>query len=283
MSPKSRKIPRGLRRLSDVHPFIVILVTVGLIFVCWKVCATVSDSHGPVVDRSVGADSLLRVKLPDGTAEQIVSYPGFFVSFNREMHQPNYVAWELTADETDGEAGRVGFDVDPDVDGSATLDDYRGSGYDRGHMMPAADAKWSEDVMRATHYLTNICPQDHKLNAGAWQTVESNCRRWALRDSALLIVCGPVLSDRLTRTIGESAVPVPERFFKVILAPWVKPPRGIAFVMPNGVVDGGAQAAAVSIDEVERITGFDFFPALDDSIEDVVEAQCAYHLWQRRR
>ena len=137
--------------------------------------------------------------------------------------------------------------------------------------------------MRATHYLTNICPQDHKLNAGAWQTVESNCRRWALRDSALLIVCGPVLSDRLTRTIGESAVPVPERFFKVILAPWVKPPRGIAFVMPNGVVDGGAQAAAVSIDEVERITGFDFFPALDDSIEDVVEAQCAYHLWQRRR
>lgn len=227
----------------------------------------------------------MQVGVPAGVKEQIVDYTGFIVSFNSDAHQPNYVAWELTADKLDGQAPRESkFDTDPAVEGCATLADYRRSGFDRGHMMPAADAKWSTDAMAESHLLTNICPQDHKLNGGAWATLEGNCRKWAARDSAIIIICGPVLSDRMTRSIGtDNRVPVPERFFKVVLAPYTTPPRGIGFIMNNGQVDGGVQTAAVSIDQVEAITGFDFFASLPDEIENDVESQCAYHEWQRSK
>ena len=177
------------------------------------------------------------------------------------------------------------FDVDPAVRGSAELADYRRSGYDRGHMIPAADVKWDAEAMRESHLLTNVCPQDHKLNAGAWATLESNCRQWARRDSAIIIICGPVLSDYMPRSIGRDGrvIPVPERFFKVLLAPYTTPPRGIGFLMANGPVGGGVQNAAVTIDEVEAVTGYDFFSALPDEIEDEVESQCAYHQWQRKK
>lgn len=214
----------------------------------------------------------------------IVDYPGFTVSFNPTMHQPNYVAWELTAEEAAAEGKRESkFDTDPSVEGMPELDDYRNSGFDRGHMIPAGDVKWSREAMAASHLLTNICPQDHSLNSGAWASLENTCRKWARRDSSLIIICGPVLSDRMPRSIGRrNTIPVPERFFKVIVAPYVKHPRGIAFIMNNGYVEGGMQAAAVTIDKVESITGYDFFAALPDSIEDAVESQCEFHKWQHQ-
>ena len=96
-----------------------------------------------------------------------------------------------------------------------------------------------------------------------------------------MIVAGPVLSDRLTRTIGQSEIPVPERFFKVILAPEANPPMGIGFIMPNSYVEGGAQSTVVSIDQVEAVTGFDFFAALPDSIENIVESQNSIRIWNK--
>ena len=126
-------------------------------------------------------------------------------------------------------------------------------------------------------------PQRHTLNGGPWSTLENNCRAWARRDSVIVIVCGPVLTDRLTETIGNSHVIVPERYFKVVLAPYSKPPRGIGFVMPNGDVPGGVQTTAMSIDDVEAITGLDFFTNLPDSIEAEVESQNRYQTWQRKK
>lgn len=229
------------------------------------------------------AAGLTATVIPADIDSEIVEYPGFTVSFNKSTHIPNYVAWQLTREHTDGPISRKGFDFaeDPAVPGSATPADYRRSGYDRGHMAPAGDMKWSADAMRACFYMTNMCPQDDALNRGSWATVESNCRNWAVRDSLLVIVCGPVLTDRLTRTIGQSGVVVPQRFFKVVLAPYANPPRAIGFVMNNGVVEGGAQRSATTVDEVERITGYDFFSALPDEIENQVEQQCNYPQWQR--
>lgn len=223
--------------------------------------------------------SLLDVKT-DNIPEKRISYEGMEVSFNPEAHIPNWVAWELTADETLGTEPRYDrFMPDKSVRGSAYSSDYRGSGYDRGHMAPAGDMKWSEKAMRETFYMTNICPQAHKLNAGAWKKLEEKCRQWAVRDSAIYIVCGPVLNDPVDEWIGESEVAVPQRFFKVILAPYANPPRGIGFIMPNGYVPGGMQKAACSIDEVEAITGFDFFSALPDSLENEIERRANFHLW----
>ena len=103
-----------------------------------------------------------------------------------------------------------------------------------------------------------------------------------MRDSALIIVCGPILTDKLTRTIGDG-VTVPDRFFKVILAPYANPPRAIGFIMPNGRVSGGMQQAAVSVDVVEAATGYDFFSALPDDIVNQVEAECNFPLWSRTK
>lgn len=232
----------------------------------------------------IAAAGLQYVAIADTIPSVMVEYEGFTVSFNAQTHLPNYAVWELTATEADGEGKRVSnFRADERVAGCPTLDDYRHSGYDRGHMAPAGDMKWSEQAMEDCHYLTNIAPQVKALNSGAWGTLESNCRNWAKRDSAIIIVCGPVPTDKIPRHIGESNVAVPERFFKVVLAPYANPPRGIGFIMPNSRINGGVQATAVTIDEVEAVTGYDFFSALPDDIEADVEQQCNYPLWQRKR
>ena len=120
--------------------------------------------------------------------EQIIAHTGFVLSFNKELGQPNWVAWELTAEEAEGTVPRADdFLPDPQVAEAyrVTTADYRGSGYDRGHMCPAADMKWSYKAMNDCFYMTNICPQDHSLNAGSWSTLEKACRRWALREGSL--------------------------------------------------------------------------------------------------
>ena len=260
-----------------------VAVAAAVVFVAWRINAA-ERSDAPIVN--VPAAALLAVALTSDMPEQIVEYSGFTISYNPDAHQPNYAAWELNEEKLRNNTSRrdVKFDVDRNVEGTAELSDYRRSGFDRGHMMPAADAKWDDRAMIESHLLTNICPQDHNMNGGVWATLEGNCRQWAARDSSIIIICGPVLTDRMTRTIGEGGrIPVPERFFKVVLAPYDRPPRGIGFLMNNGPVDGGVQAAAVSIDQVEAATGYNFFSALPDEIENEVEAQCAYHDWQRKR
>ena len=186
--------------------------------------------------------NLLYVVNPDDVHPVMLNYTGFTVAFCPAKHQPYYVTWSLEPGKTDGPAKRkdADFAEDPNVDGCATLQDYKKSGYDRGHLCPAADCRWSLDAMRDCHYLTNITPQNKKLNTGAWKTIEENCRDWAEKYGTLYIVAGPVLSDRLTRTIGTSPVPVPDRFFKVIICPDAN--LGIGFIMPNEYVQGGAQA-----------------------------------------
>ena len=226
------------------------------------------------------AQQLMHVGMAGDTPSIPVSYTGMDLSFNPGMHVPNWVAWELTGEETKGTVSRKDrFENDPNVAGCAEDYDYLYSGYDRGHMAPAGDMKWSRQAMDETFYLTNICPQAHSLNAGAWLRLEEKCRTWAQADSAIIIVCGPILTDDIHEYLGDSRVAVPKRFFKVILSLHGQSPRAIGFIMNNGYVEGGMQQAAVSVDEVERQTGFDFFSALPDEIENAIESKCEFNLW----
>lgn len=223
---------------------------------------------------------LSKVIIPDETPEIMCDYTGFRVSFNPSWHVPNYVVWELTAEETLGTEPRQSrFAADTDVLGCATPQDYRNSGFDRGHMAPAADMKWSRQAMRDSHYMTNIVPQNHNLNTGRWNSLEQKCRTLAQRDSVLVIIAGPILSDRITRTVGSSEVAVPERFFKVIFAPAAIPPRAIAFVMPNRPVRENLGQMAMTVDQLEEITGFDFFSTLPDDIENQIESTFRQRDW----
>lgn len=259
---------------------IMVIAAIALIiFGAWKLCArnNTPDRH---VTSASHIDGLTEVVTEKSLPEQKISYPGMDVSFNSRMHIPNWVAWELTASEASGTEPRSGsFYNDPDVEGCPETYDYSYSGYDRGHMAPAGDMKWSKEAMRSSFSLANICPQVKSLNTGAWKRLEEKCRIWARADSSIIIVCGPILNDPIREFIGDTRVAVPKRFFKVILAPYATPMRGIGFIMPNDKVPGGMQATAVSIDEVERVTGHDFFSALPDSIENEVESQCDFHFW----
>lgn len=212
--------------------------------------------------------------------QTLLRYKGMTVSFNAEAHLPNWVAWELTREETTGSEPRAqNFEADPAARGCATPRDYSYSGYDRGHMAPAADMKWDPEAMRQSFLMTNVCPQAKSLNTGAWKRLESKCRTWADADSAIIIVCGPVLTDSIDEHIGATGVAVPRRFFKVVLSPYADPPRAIGFLMDNGYIKGGLQTTAVSVDAVEAATGHDFFSSLPDRLEEEVEAQCQFHKW----
>ncbi|MDE6207984.1 MAG: DNA/RNA non-specific endonuclease [Muribaculaceae bacterium] len=227
-------------------------------------------------------ERLMKVDIPADVSEDWLTYEGFQVSFNPEYHQPNYSSWYITQERVNGSTERKSrFRNDPKVPGCATLDDYRNSGYDRGHMAPAADMKWSAKAMSDCHYLTNICPQNHKINGGCWNSFEQKCRNWTKRDSLIVVICGPVLSDILTEKVGE--VPVPKRFFKVAIAPYTVPPMATGMIVPNASTDLGLEEMTMTVDQVEEITGFDFFSALPDDIEAAVESRNSYRLMNIRR
>ena len=222
----------------------------------------------------------IRANLP----HQLKDYTGFTVSFNKENHTPNYVVWELLGSEIKNDVDRSDyFWQDPDIDGCPAHSDYTHSGYDRGHMCPAADQKWSLQAMEDCFVMANMCPQDHDLNAGAWLTLETKERQWAQRDSCIMIVAGPIYTDSDTDRIGQIGVRVPSAFFKAFLAPYVKTPRAIAFVYPNMTSPGNMEQYAMSIDDLESLIGFDLFPTLPDEIEDVVEAEFSFTEWNRSK
>jgi endonuclease G len=161
----------------------------------------------------------------------------------------------------------------------ATLQDYRGSGWSRGHMCPAGDNKWSYNAMYDSFSLVNVCPQNSKLNSGLWNSIEMDCRKWARKYGAVYIVCGPVWMKGEHRSIGENEVLVPEAFFKVVLCLAGKP-KAFGFIVRNTEGNKKRDMYYNSVDQVERITGFDFFPALPDDIEDVVEATASIEDWR---
>lgn len=228
------------------------------------------------------SDKLLDVKMPRKTPSQIKQYTGFTVSFNKKTHNPNWVAWELTAEKARGKGKRDGsFWTDETVKGCPTLADYRNTGYDRGHMAPAGDMKWSKQAMFDCFSLANMAPQAKALNSGAWNTLEQKTRERAKADGVVYVVTGPVPGEEPLAHIGLTGVNVPRRFFKVILSPYGDSPQAIGFIMPNSYVEGGMQPYAMSVDEVEKITGYDFFSALPDDLENSLESNSNFTKWSR--
>ena len=211
--------------------------------------------------------------------EVILRRTGYTVSYNTKTQIPNWVAWKLTASHTRGSAerGQEIFNEDTEAPYPRVTDaDYYGSGFDRGHMCPAGDNKWDRRAMNETFLFTNVCPQVHRLNAGPWNDLEMACRRWARELGEIYIVCGPLLSGGQHRTIGRHKVVVPERFFKVILCN-KGTPKAIGFIYDNdGHNSEKMFSHATTVDEVERLTGIDFFPRLEDKIENLVEANRGY-------
>jgi len=220
-------------------------------------------------------------KLKD-RSERILRRSNYTVSYNRNWNIPNWVAWELNKSETKGNFERnEEFTIDPDLPKAYQVEpyDYSGSGYDRGHLCPAGDNRFNAKAMDESFYMSNICPQDHELNKGKWNDLEIACRRWANRHGQVFIVCGPMIDKRKGKTIGKDhEIIVPEKFFKVILITSTKPARAIGYIFENNASERPYKT--YSIDQIEKITGIDFFPGLPDNIEDVVESRYDSKEWR---
>lgn len=227
---------------------------------------------------------MLNVKGKESSGSRIKDYAGFRLSFNSSNHTPDWVAWELLGSETQGNESRYKkFWQDNDLTGCPQTSDYSNSGYDRGHLCPSADQKWSPEAMRDCFSMANIAPQEKALNTGAWKTLENKERVWARRDSAIIIVAGPIYSSQDTKRIGKTGIRVPGAFFKVMIAPYIDSPRGIAFVYPNMTAPGNMENYVMTIREVENLTGLDFFSSLPDELEERLETRSSFQDWNRNR
>lgn len=228
--------------------------------------------------------SIEYVGLPQPSSDNtgiILRRMAYTASYNPATRCPNWVAWRLTAEHADGDVPRINqYLEDTDVPAPrATNEDYKGSGWSHGHMCPAGDNKWSEQAMRESNLMTNICPQNRSMNSGVWNSIENDCRKWARKFGDVYIVCGPLYLNREHEKIGADSVFVPEAFFKVILC-LQGTPKGIGYVVRNNEGTKKKDLFVNTIDDVERITGYDFFPALPDDIEERVESYSNIEDWK---
>ena len=214
--------------------------------------------------------------MPNGKQGQVIQRTGYTLAYDKKTKTPQWVAWELTKEETKGNHERTDkFLPDPNVEGAKVVTtDYTGSGYDRGHMAPAGDMKWSKKAMEESFYMSNICPQIHHLNTGDWNELEANTRKWARRYGSVYVTCGPIYNgSRRTQYIGKNRVKVPDAFFKVILIQSPKKTCALGFFFENEAGQRPLNEYLVSIDYLEQTTGIDFFPSLPDELENTLEAE----------
>ncbi|KHJ38017.1 nuclease [Pedobacter glucosidilyticus] len=222
-----------------------------------------------------------KLELPKLTkSDIIIQHSGFSLSYNELHEQANWVAYELTKEETVKVHSRTDkFLEDPKVKTrTANAKDYASSGYDRGHLAPAADMVWSATAMAESFYYSNMSPQNPSFNRGIWKKLEELVRTWAVENEALYIATGPVLNSGLP-SIGTNKVSVPNYYYKVILdykAPEIK---GIGFILENKSSSQPLQSYAVSIDSVEKFTGIDFFVSLPDEEEAIIEKKICLACW----
>ena len=221
-------------------------------------------------------------RLKEKRQEQVIKHEGYTVSYNSEYRIANWVAYELTATEAKSKKTERSnkFVSDPQVKGATAMnEDYTRSGYDRGHLAPAGDMKWSAKAMRESFYLSNICPQKPKLNRGIWKDLEEQCRLWALDNGSLLIVTGPVITGDMKR-LGKNKVAIPKYFYKVLCYYTEKGYKGIGFLFENrDYKDNSLKSMVIPIDSVEKVTGIDFFPSIPDEQEKEMEATVDWSSW----
>ena len=237
-------------------------------------------------DRSYNNNQLAAV-LParrQDLPEQRLQRMAYVSSFNNQTLMPNWVAWQLTKAHTRGTLSRnkVNFMEDMDVAPQyrVTTFDYNRSGYDRGHMCPAGDNKWNTTALQQCFLMTNICPQGHDLNSGDWNDLEIRCRDWAQQYGDIYIICGPILRGNAQRRIGRKPrrITVPDAFFKIVVC-LNGTPKGIGFIYENEDGHRPMSHYVHTIDEVERITGYDFLAALPDATERTIESQANLRAW----
>ena len=218
--------------------------------------------------------------LPTSTTKQVVHHQHYSLSYSEDHEQAEWVAYELKKTHlTNTNFKRPYFEIDKTVKtGAAHWRNYKNSGYDRGHLCPAGDRKYSKEAHDETFLTSNISPQRHDFNSGIWNRLEQKVRYWASKYNGVFVVTGGVLKGQM-KTIGSEGVSVPNQFYKILIDNNTGSTKIIAFLMPHKNSNKPLYEFVVSVDEVEELTGIDFFPELDDAIENKLESSTSYKGW----
>ena len=220
------------------------------------------------------------MELPEySDTEDIVSHTGYTASYNHVTLTSDWVALELTAAELiDAYDFECSFSWDPNVSSpKAMREDYSRSGWDKGHMAPRADMKWSAEALQESYFFTNVCPQDHEMNAQAWRKIEELTRRVARRYGSVLVVCGPIYDSEPHRHIGPNCVHVPDRFYKALAVSTKDEWHTVAFLVENNRQSRSPRTYAVSVDSVEAVIGRNLFPLIDEQAEALYD----WNIWNK--
>ena len=267
----NKQAKKAYRKIRKTKYFPIIVALLVLAFIIYVIIPEKPKNKTPKFQD----ESIIHYEIPKTDFdEEVISHKAYTLGYNEETEQPNWVAYTLSKDnlltpvtEREGD-----FREDDSVSTkSATLKDYRSSGYDRGHLAPAADFKWDKEAMDESFYLSNMSPQVGDFNRGVWADLESAVRSNAYENEFLYVTTGPIFTKRPYTTIGTNKVAVPDAYYKALLVYNGNNKKAIGFVLPNEKGDKPLVSYAVSIDELEDLTDIDFFYQLDDDDENRIE------------
>ncbi|MDC6351236.1 DNA/RNA non-specific endonuclease [Zeaxanthinibacter sp. PT1] len=268
-----------MKRDRLIYSIVLILCVIGFwLFDNFYTPAVYSDEH------TVEAVEVFpEYYLPGPGGGELVVHSHYMLSYNETHEQAEWVAYSLHKDHlTYQDRDRPYFEEDPFVrTKSADWRNYKGSGYDRGHLCPAGDRRFSEQAYNETFYTSNISPQDREFNAGLWNRLEQQVRRWSKEKGSLYIITGGVL-ERGLPGIGDEDVSVPRYFYKLVITGQEHKPKVLAFLMPNRESDRPLRHFLVPIDSIEEMTGINFLGQLPESLQDQLEAVVNADDWELR-
>lgn len=214
---------------------------------------------------------------------ELVEFQHYALGYHEQHEQAAWVAYRLKARENAARHDRYDrFMADEKVStGSASPSDYTNSGYDRGHLAPAADFSYDKRAMQETFYMSNMSPQEPAFNRGVWSRLENQIRDWSEAEQMIWVVTGPVLlNQKNLKKIGDNQVSVPLTYYKVVLDMQEPTFKMVGFLVPNEGSNQELSAFGVTVDSIEQITGLDFFPLIPDELEERLESRLEIGQWK---
>jgi len=260
----------------------IFVILLGVLYMVFRVLDIEVFDQPQVISDNPSAATTIMSNLPTRNGE-LVHHKYYSLSYREEFEQPEWVAYRLTNEILSGKHVKRNdnFRDDPLVSTkSASKYDYKRSGYDRGHLVPAGDMNFDESAMSETFFMSNMSPQKHNFNGAVWRELEEQTRDWVRKYKTINIVSGPILTQEPIDYIGQNDVAVPAAYYKVLLTEG-KTPRAVGFIMKHERSDSHLREFMVPVDEVEALTGLDFFKGiLDPQEEERLESYVDKKAWR---
>jgi len=266
---------------KTIYSILTAIVIIIFYFLNDKVDQKIADDN--YIEKANPSSETNTSYLPTSTTGYVVHHDYYSLSYNETHEQAEWVAYELKKNQlSKNHYKRPYFTRDKSIKTkSADWRSYKKSDYDKGHLCPAADRKFSLKAHNETFLTSNISPQKHDFNAGVWNRLEQKTRHWASKYDGVYVVTGGVLKEKL-HSIGKENVTVPKYFYKVLLDNYNGKTKMIAFLIPHKESNKPLYEFVVSVDKIEQLTGIDFFYQLEDRKENSLEANTNYKNWSFR-